>query len=78
MKTAISLPDALFERAEQIAQVMEISRSQLYATALEEYLNKHDAKRITQIYNEVYADEPSEFDPVLMQLQVESLSKEEW
>lgn len=41
MKTAISLPDDLFEIAERLAAERGISRSELYATALRKYLEAH-------------------------------------
>ncbi|MDZ7631520.1 MAG: hypothetical protein U5K74_09270 [Gemmatimonadaceae bacterium] len=40
MKTAISLPDALFDEADAVAYRLGVSRSQLYATALAEYIAK--------------------------------------
>src|SRR5207249_304495 len=36
MKTAISVPDKLFQQAERIAKRRRVSRSQLYASALQE------------------------------------------
>lgn len=38
MKTAVSIPNQVFDRAEAAAQRLHMSRSQLYAKALEEYL----------------------------------------
>ncbi|MFV9507021.1 MAG: hypothetical protein AB4911_20925 [Oscillochloridaceae bacterium umkhey_bin13] len=38
MKTAISIPDPLFEAAEQYAQDKGLSRSELYAKAIQHYL----------------------------------------
>ena len=55
MKTAISLSDNLFEKAEQTARYMGIKRSQLFVLALEEYISKHNGDMITQKLNEVYA-----------------------
>lgn len=40
MKTAISLPDELFTRAERAAASRGVSRSQLYATAVARYLDE--------------------------------------
>ena len=37
MKTAVSLPDRLYEEAEKTAQAIGIPRSQLFAKALEEF-----------------------------------------
>ena len=54
MKTAISLPDSLFQKAEQTANYMGIPRSQLFVRALEEYIVKYNGEMITQKLNEVY------------------------
>jgi hypothetical protein len=66
MKTAISLPDTLFEVAEQTAQYMGIPRSRLFAIALEDYLARHNGEMITQKLNEVYGkmteDDLKEFE----------------
>jgi metal-responsive CopG/Arc/MetJ family transcriptional regulator len=78
MKTAISLPDPLFERAERMAALASMSRSQLFAQALSEYLDRHEPDAITQAFNAVYENEPSELDPIVMQMQILSLPREEW
>ena len=78
MKTAISLPDALFEAAEQLARQLGKSRSQLYAEALRAYLERHRDEDITARLNEIYDAEPelAKLDPVLDALQLEVLRKE--
>jgi metal-responsive CopG/Arc/MetJ family transcriptional regulator len=48
MKTAISLPDPLFEEAEGLARRLGKSRSQLYAEALADYVARHDSEEITR------------------------------
>jgi metal-responsive CopG/Arc/MetJ family transcriptional regulator len=80
MKTAISLPDPLFEAADRLARRLGKSRSQLYAEALRAYLDKHSDEDITARLNEIYGAEPelSKLDPVLEALQWRSLPKEEW
>lgn len=55
MKTAISLPDSLYSEAEEIATLMNIPRSQLFAKALEDFINLHKKERITQKLNDVYS-----------------------
>lgn len=47
MKTAISLPDSLFEEAERLATRRGLSRSQLYQEALIEYVQRHDPETVT-------------------------------
>ena len=41
MKTTVSIPDDIFERAEQLARQEQRSRSELYAAALHEYVTHH-------------------------------------
>ena len=75
MKTAISISDTLFEKAEQAAQYMGIPSSRLYVIALEEYLAKYNGEMITQKLNEVYGKiNQSEFDRDLA-IGLESLRK---
>lgn len=57
VKTAISLPDALYHRAERVAQRLGRTRSALYAEALEAYLDATEgADEVTAMLDEVYAD----------------------
>ena len=53
MKTAISVPDEIFEDAEKLAARLGKSRSQLYAEAMAEYLTRHDPETITERLDEV-------------------------
>jgi metal-responsive CopG/Arc/MetJ family transcriptional regulator len=78
MKTAISLPDELFETAEQFAQQHGLSRSELYATALRQYLQTHRSTTITEQLNALYDAEPSMLDRVIEQAQTRSLPRDEW
>lgn len=47
VKIAVSVPDALFERAEEFAARLGLKRSQLYARAVEEFLLAHDEDAVT-------------------------------
>jgi metal-responsive CopG/Arc/MetJ family transcriptional regulator len=78
MKTAISLPDALFRAGDALAKRLKVSRSELYARALGEYLAKHRADQVTQRLNAVYAAEDSSLDPRLGALQTRALPREDW
>lgn len=60
---------------------MKLNRSQLYARALEEFLDRTDPERITSAFNAVYATESSELDPALWNLQILTLledDEDEW
>jgi metal-responsive CopG/Arc/MetJ family transcriptional regulator len=78
MKTAVSIPDPLFKEAERLTKRLRVPRSQLYARALEAYLERQRSKGIKEALDEVYKTEPSELDPVLAHLQSEALVREEW
>ncbi len=78
MKTAISIPDAIFSRAEVFARRRKISRSALFAVAVDVYVQQHRGEDVTRKLNEVYAKEDSSLDPVFQRLQALSLPAEEW
>jgi metal-responsive CopG/Arc/MetJ family transcriptional regulator len=78
MKTAISLPDHLFRAGDALAKRLKVSRSELYARALAEYLAKHRADQLTQRLNAVYGSEESTLDPAVGALQARSLGREDW
>ena len=78
MKTAISIPNPLFERSERIAKHLGISRSELYTRALTNFIRLYSREEITQRLNEIYAVEDSSPDDVLSRLQWMSLPKENW
>ena len=80
MKTAISLPDPLFRAAEGLAKRMGLSRSELFQRALQEFLRDHKDAGVTEELNAVYSQgsEESPIDPLLEQLQLNSLPKDEW
>ncbi|MGL5080379.1 MAG: ribbon-helix-helix domain-containing protein [Microcoleaceae cyanobacterium] len=78
MRTAISLPDSVFEEAEALAQQLGLSRSELYTKALQAYLKKYNRNQILLKLNQVYSQEPSELDPVMARMQFMSLSREDW
>jgi metal-responsive CopG/Arc/MetJ family transcriptional regulator len=54
MKTAISIPDELFTLAEITAKKLGIPRSQLFARALEEFIENHSNQSITEKLNKIY------------------------
>jgi len=80
MKTAISIPDALFEAGEQTARRLGVSRSELYQRALRAYLREHRGDGVTEALNAVYGDrgETARVDPVLEAIQRASIASEDW
>ena len=51
MKTAISIPDDVFTRADALARELKQSRSQLYTRAVREYVARHSADEVTAALN---------------------------
>ena len=78
MKTAVSLPDDLFRLAESTARRLRVSRSELYAKAIAEFLKQHDGNRITERLNDVYSRHPAKVDSGLHSAQLKSLEKDAW
>jgi hypothetical protein len=53
MKTAVSLPDDLFQEAERLARRLKKPRSRLYSEAVREYVARRDPRLVTAKLNEV-------------------------
>jgi metal-responsive CopG/Arc/MetJ family transcriptional regulator len=67
MKTAVSIPDDLFEEAEEIAREQRFSRSELFAVAVREYLERIKSQRLLDELNKAYSEPESSEDAVLRQ-----------
>ena len=78
MKTAISIPNNIFEQAENLARKLRISRSELYTEAVKIYLKENHAEDVTAKLDEVYGNADSNVDKALLTAQAASLAKEEW
>lgn len=74
MKTAGSLPDRRYEETERTAQAMGIARSQLFAKALEEFIERHRRENITERLNEVYSEATADKVDDVSNAGLESLS----
>lgn len=78
MKVALSIPDDLFDAADALAKRLGLSRSRLYATALADYVAKHQNRKITARLDAVYASEESGLERPLRRAQARSLSRDSW
>lgn len=78
MKTAISIPDQLFASADKLAKRLGVSRSELYAQAVAEFLAKHTATDVTARLNALYVAEPSRLDPAARRAQARAIRDSEW
>ncbi len=80
MKTAISIPDPVFEAAEKLARRLGISRSQLYSTAIDALIEKYRYSGVTERLNAVYEANPEggRLEQEVEELQSRSLTEEGW
>lgn len=78
MKTAVSIPDELFRKAEKEARRRKISRSALITRALSSYLEPQDSE-LTRRINEFCRENDTRMDPGLAAMQARALrSDNEW
>ena len=53
MKTAVSIPDAVFDKVERLARRANRSRSEVYRAALVEYIARHAPDEVTDAMDRV-------------------------
>jgi len=78
MKTAISIPDAIFEAADELAARLGMSRSELYSNAIEEFVAKHVGEDVTNRLNDVYGREVSRVSEGVKRTQAKASRSSEW
>jgi metal-responsive CopG/Arc/MetJ family transcriptional regulator len=78
MKVAVSIPDDLFESGETVSRRLKVTRSRLYATALAEYVGKHQGRKVTERLNAVYEAGATQLEPAVRRAQKRALGPETW
>jgi metal-responsive CopG/Arc/MetJ family transcriptional regulator len=78
MKTAVSIPDDVFEEAERLASRLGTSRSRLYARALAEFVARHDEDRVAAAMNVVVDELGSGLDEFTREAARQTLRRVEW
>ena len=78
MKTAISIPDPLFAAADELARRLGMSRSQLYSTAVAEYVRRVEQREVTARLDALYGEEPAKLDEGLLAAQLAAVKDEGW
>ena len=66
MKTAISIPDHIFEEVNKLARQKKTSRSQIFCIAVEEYLKKMKAQKLFETLNLAYKDGATPEEKILL------------
>jgi len=59
VKTAVSIPKPLLKQAEALARKYQVSRSRLFAMAVEDHVRRHENQELVEAINAAYDDLPS-------------------
>jgi len=78
MKTAISIPDDVYEGAERLARRTKRSRSRLFSDALKEYVARHAPDEVTEAMNRACAEAGELKDPFVAAAARRTLERSEW
>jgi metal-responsive CopG/Arc/MetJ family transcriptional regulator len=78
MKTAVSIPDEVFEAAERLSRRTRKSRSHVFSSALREYLARHSPDEVTDAMNRVCEQLGDQRDPFVAQAARRVLECSEW
>lgn len=78
MKTAVSVPDDVFERAERLARTAGRSRSEVYSSALREYIARHAPDEVTEALDRVAGEIGEGPDPFVDEAARRVLAATEW
>ena len=81
VKTAISIQQPLFEQAEALARELHISRSRLFALAVEDFMQRYENQRLLERINDAYADTTTPEEQALlrrMRRQQRQMVEGEW
>lgn len=78
MKTAVSIPDEVFEEAESLARRMKRSRSDIFSRALAEYVARHSPDRVTEAMDRVLAELGESPDSFAVTAGRRALGRAEW
>lgn len=78
MKTAISIPDELYEQAEALRKRLGLSRSELYAKAVESHLRRMRDEGIKEILDRNHATGESRIEEELVRYQASVLPEDDW
>ena len=78
MKTAVSIPDEVYQGAERLARRTKKSRSRLYGEALKEYLARHAPDEVTEAMNRACAEVGETKDHFVSSAAQRILERSEW
>jgi predicted transcriptional regulator len=78
MKTAVSVPDDVFDEAERLARREGRSRSEVYSAALREYVARHTPDEVVDALDRVVAEVGEGIDPFVAIASRRVLESTDW
>ena len=78
MKTAVSIPNELFDVAERLARRTRKSRSRLFSDALREYVARRSPDKITEAMDQAVAEIGESNNPFVAAASRRRLEQSEW
>jgi len=78
MKTAVSIPDDVFEQVERLARRAKRSRSEVFSAALREYVARHAPDEVTEALNHAVDQLGLQRDEFVAKAARRALEKTEW
>jgi metal-responsive CopG/Arc/MetJ family transcriptional regulator len=75
MKTAISIPDEIFKEIEKFAKEHNYSRSEVFAVAAREFIEKLKSRQLLELLNKVYEDIETPKDAALRKKAIRHYAK---
>jgi metal-responsive CopG/Arc/MetJ family transcriptional regulator len=78
MKTAVSIPDELFDKADRLARRAHKSRSEVFSTAIREYVARHTPDEVTESMDRVCEQVGDQRDAFISEAARQSLERSEW
>jgi metal-responsive CopG/Arc/MetJ family transcriptional regulator len=78
MKTAVTIPNELFDVAERLARRTGKSRSRLFSDALREYVARRSPDKITEAMDEALAEIEKSNDSFVAAVSRRRLEQSEW
>lgn len=78
MKTAVSIPDDIFEGAERLTRRTKKSRSRVFTEALREYLSRHMPDEVTAAVDKAISELGEDTDSFVSATSNRILERTEW
>ena len=78
IKTAISIPKNLFEATNQLAEELNVSRSHLFAMAIQDFIERRKNRELLAQINEVYGRSLDDEESEMLRRASLNLRKVDW